>query len=120
MNLNRVTIVGRLEKDPEVLVTQPRGTSLAKFQVRTDTAYQRSTGGSGFITEYHFVVSFDAHAAFLARKLRRGDLVLFEGRLQTRSWLSDGVKHFRTEVVAERIDRLPDAERGTDNVISET
>lgn len=106
MNQNFVSLVGTLERDVENTVIEPSGTQMAKFRMKTQTAYRRSTGGSGLATEYHTVVCFDPHSVFAAKDLRKGALVLIEGRLQTRSWEVDGATHYRTEIVASRLDSL--------------
>ena len=106
MNMNRVSILGTLETDP-IEKRLPVQGSVVNFRVKTETSYRRITSGSGTATEYHSVCSFDPHIVFSATKLRKGDLVLVEGRLSTRSWDKDGVKQFRTEVVAERLDTMP-------------
>lgn len=108
MNMNRVSILGVLETDP-VEKRLPVQGSVVSFRVKTETSYKRTTNGTGTATEYHSVCSFDPHIVFNATKHRKGDLVLVEGRLATRSWEKDGVKQFRTEVVAERLDTMPKA-----------
>lgn len=106
--MNRVTLIGEIETDP-VEKRLPVQGSVINFRMSTTTSYRRTTSGSGKATEYHSVCSFDPHIVFSAKKLKKGDLVLVEGRLATRSWDKDGVKQFRTEIVAERLDTMPKA-----------
>lgn len=104
--MNRVSILGTLETDPMEKRLPVQG-SVVSFRVKTETSYKRTTSGSGSATEFHSVCSFDPHIVFKATKLRKGELVLVEGRLSTRSWEKDGVKQYRTEIVAEHLDTMP-------------
>lgn len=108
MNMNRVSILGVLETDPlQKRLPAPSSGSVVNFRVKTETGYRRMTSGTGTATEYHSVCSFEPHIVFNATKLKKGDLVLVEGRLATRSWEKDGVRQYRTEIVAEHLDTMP-------------
>lgn len=70
----------------------------------------RATGEKQEQVEFHTVVAWGNLADICSKYLRKGQLALFEGRLQTRSWQgSDGVKRYRTEIVAENMQLGPKA-----------
>ena len=101
MNLNRVLIVGHLTRSPEVRIAQ-NGTVVARFGVATNSAWTDENGEG----EY----------------LRKGQLVLVEGRLRTRSWTTEGVKSSRTDIIAARIQfgqKRPEPSRDTDDLPEE-
>jgi len=102
VNLNSVTIVGRLTKSPE-LKALPSGSSVCNFALATSTTYKDRDGNKQEATEYHNIVVFGKSAETSARYLKKGQIALVEGRLQTRSWDKDGQKQYRTEVVADRV-----------------
>jgi single-strand DNA-binding protein len=102
MNLNKVLIAGRLTRDPEGKVL-PSGQNVCNFSLATSSSYKNKAGETVESTEYHNVVVFGAAAENSARFLRKGAVALIEGKLQTRSWDKDGVKHYRTEVLADRV-----------------
>ena len=108
MNLNRVIIVGRLTADPELRST-PSGTSVCSFSVATNRVWtKRDTGEQQTDVEYHNVVAWTRLADIASKYLRKGSLVLVEGRLNTRKWeTSSGAKRRTTEIVAESIQLPP-------------
>lgn len=108
MNLNKVIIVGRLTQDPELRTTSS-GTSVCSFGVATNRVWRdRSSGEKQRSTEFHNVVAWRRIAEIVSRYLQKGDLILIEGRLQTRSWEdSSGVRQQRTEIVADNIQLPP-------------
>ena len=101
MNLNSVTIIGRLTRDPEMKAL-PSGSNVTSMSIATSRSYE-SNGERKEETEYHNVVVFGKQAENCAKYLTKGALASVEGRLQTRSWDKDGVKHYRTEIVADRV-----------------
>lgn len=102
MNLNRVLIVGHLTRSPEVRFGQ-KGTAVARFGVATNTTWTDESGEKREEVEFHNVVAFGRQAETAGEYLRKGQLVLVEGRLRTNSWTTEGVKHSRTDIVAARI-----------------
>jgi single-strand DNA-binding protein len=104
-SLNRVTIIGRLGKDPELRYT-PSSKAVCNFSVATSEKFKDKE-----TTEWHSVVCWDKTAENAAKFLAKGREVAVEGRLQTRSWDKDGVKHFKTEIVADRVVFLGGGER---------
>lgn len=102
MNYNRAIIAGRLTRDPEAKAL-PSGQMICNFSLATSSSYKAKDGQTVETTEYHNVVVFGAAAENSARFLTKGAIALVEGKLQTRSWEKDGVKQYRTEILADRV-----------------
>jgi single-strand DNA-binding protein len=101
--MNKVLLVGRLTRDPE-LRTLPSGKHVANFTIATNE--YRGTGAEER-TEYHAIVAWDRLAEICGQFLGKGQLVDIEGRLQTRQWDDDaGKRHWKTEVVANSLEML--------------
>ncbi len=102
MNLNKVILVGRLTRDPELRSTHS-GSPVCSFGLATNRVWQdRETREKKQETEYHNIVLWRRLAEIASQYLRKGSLVLIEGRLQTRSWEGqDGEKRTVTEIVIE-------------------
>lgn len=109
MNFNKAVILGRVTQDPDTR-TLPSGQSVVNLSVATNRIFNDQSGNKQEQAEFHNVVAFGKLADICSKYLRRGQLVLFEGRLQTRSWEGkDGVKRYRTEIVAENMQMGPKA-----------
>ncbi len=110
---NQVLIVGRLGGDPDSKFT-PNGNQVTTFSVATNRTYTNGGGEKKQETEWHRVVAWRNLAEICQRFLKKGRLVLVQGRLQTRSWQDDkGVTHYRTEIVAQTmkiLDRKPEGD----------
>ena len=102
MYLNKAFIIGNLTRDPE-LRSLPSGVQVTTFGVATNRVWKDKEGVRQENTEFHNIVVFGRQAETSAQYLKKGSSVLIEGRLQTRSWESDGVKKYRTEIVADRV-----------------
>lgn len=102
MYLNKAFVFGNLTRDPE-LRSLPSGVQVTSFSVATNRVWKDKEGAKQEATEYHNIVVFGRQAETSAQYLKKGSSVLIEGRLQTRSWESDGVKKYRTEIVADRV-----------------
>ena len=107
MNLNKVIIIGRLTRDPEVRTT-PNGQSVASVGVATNRVWNNASGERQEKTEFHSVVTWGKLAEICGQYLTKGQLVMFEGRLETRSWEGqDGIKRSKTEIIAENMQMGP-------------
>lgn len=107
MNLNKVYLIGRLTADPESRTTST-GRAVTTFRMATNRVWTDASGQKNENPEYHTVVTWTKLAEIASLYLRRGGLVMVEGRLQTRSWnAQDGTKRYRTEVVAETLQLGP-------------
>lgn len=103
MNLNKVFLIGNLTRDPE-LRSLPSGISVASLGIATNRVWKNQQGERQEEAQFHNIVVFGRQAENVNQYLTKGSLVLVEGRIQTRSWEGrDGVKQYRTEIVAERV-----------------
>lgn len=97
-SVNKVILVGRLGKDPEVRFTQG-GKAVANFSLATDESYKNNDGEKVKKTEWHNIVVWgNSVEAFVQKYLHKGDMIYVEGKLQTRSWEKDGVTKYTTEI----------------------
>lgn len=102
-SLNKVMIIGNLGSEPEMRFT-PNGNPVTSFSVATNRAYTTPEGERKQETEWFTVVAWGKLAEQCNQFLAKGRLVYTEGRLHTRTWESqDGQKHYRAEVVANRV-----------------
>ena len=102
MYLNKAMIFGNLTRDPE-LKSLPSGIQVCSFSLATNRVYKDRDGKRAEQTDYHNVVVFGRQAETSAQYLKKGASAYIEGRLQTRSWEAEGVKQYRTEIVADRV-----------------
>jgi len=98
--MNKVIIVGRLTRDPEVRYTQT-GKAVATFSVAVDTGY-----GENKRADFIPVVVWDKLAEVVGNNLSKGRRVLVEGRLQIRDYEKDGQKRRAADVVAQNVEFL--------------
>ncbi len=112
MNLNKVILAGNLTRNPELRYT-PNGVAVAMFDMATSHARVGEHGERKEETEFHHILVFGKLAEATAEYLSRGSLALVEGRLRTRSWEQDGIKRYRTEIIAERIQFGPKRQEAT-------
>ncbi len=109
MNLNKVFLIGRLTRNPEMR-SLPSGQLLAAFGLATNRIFVDKSGQKQEQTEFHNIILFGKLAEIASRYLTKGSLVMIEGRLQTRNWQDkDGNQRFRTEIIAERLQLGPRA-----------
>ncbi len=103
MNLNKAMIIGNLTRDPE-LRTTPSGQNVASFSVATNLIWTDQSGQQQKKTEFHNIIAWRKLAEVCSKYLRKGSKVFIEGRLQTTDWTGqEGVKRYRTEIVAENM-----------------
>ena len=107
MNLNKVFIIGRLTQDPQ-LRTTPTGTSVGNFSVATNRVWTNKAGAKQEDTQFHNIVVWGRQAEIVNQFLKKGGLVMIEGRLQTRGWQdAKGQNHKTTEIICERVQLGP-------------
>lgn len=107
-SLNKVMIIGRLGRDPEMRYT-PSGRPVTTFSVATSRSWNTSEGERRTETEWFNVVAWGSLAEICKQYLNKGQQVYVEGRLQTRYWDdADGNKHYSTEIVANEMIMLGD------------
>ncbi len=104
--VNKVILLGRLGKDPEVRNLE-NGATVANFTMATSETYKdKTTGERKEITEWHNVVLWRGLAEIASKYLRKGDQVYIEGKLRTRSWEKEGVTRYTTEILGDNMTLL--------------
>jgi single-strand DNA-binding protein len=104
--VNKVILVGRLGKDPEVRNLE-NGAAVANFTMATSETYKdRVTGEKKEITDWHNIVLWRGLAEIAQKYLHKGDMVYIEGKMRTRSWEKEGVTRYTTEVIADNMTML--------------
>ncbi|MEK7604139.1 MAG: single-stranded DNA-binding protein [Patescibacteria group bacterium] len=107
MNLNKVYLIGRLTQDPELRST-PSGQSVATLRMATNRVWNDPSGNKKDATEFHTVVAWGRLGEIANQYLKRGGLVMIEGRIQTRTWTDqNNNKRYMTEIVAEGLQLGP-------------
>lgn len=103
MYLNKAIIIGNLTRDPE-LKSLPSGIRVASFSVATNRVWKDKNGSKQENVDYHNVVVFGKQADIVGQYMKKGNSILVEGRMQTRSWDdASGSKKYRTEIIADRV-----------------
>ncbi len=97
-------LIGRLTKDPEVRYTSGSQAAVARFSLAIDRGKKANGEDAG--TDFPGIVAFGKTAELLEKYVSKGQQLAIEGRIQTGSYERDGVKHYTTEVVAERVEFL--------------
>ena len=105
MSVNKVILIGRLGKDPEIRAME-NGRKVARFPVATDDSYKDREGNKVERTDWHNVVFWGPQAEICERFLNKGKLVYIEGKLKTRSYEQDGVTKYTTEVLGVQMTML--------------
>ncbi len=101
--MNKVILMGRLTRDPEIRYSQSGDSNLAiaRYTLAVDRRFQRNGGGEQQ-ADFISCVAFSRNAEFAEKYLRQGTKICIEGRIQTGSYTNkDGVKVYTTEVVIE-------------------
>ena len=113
--MNKVILMGRLTRDPEVRYTQTSNTLVASFSLAVNRRFARQ--GEERQADFFNIVAWNKQGEFCSKYFKKGQQVGVIGRLQTRNWDDDkGVKHYITEVVAEEVyfaDSKRDGETGS-------
>jgi single-strand DNA-binding protein len=114
MFLNKIFVLGNLVADPDVR-SLPSGQSVVNFRMATNRVFYNKNKEKQEQAEFHNIVAFGRTAEIIQQYLKKGSLVLIEGRLQTRSWedKTTGAKRFKTEIVTERMQMGPKRLTGT-------
>jgi single-strand DNA-binding protein len=103
--MNKVVLIGRLTKDPELKFTPGSGTAVASFTIAVDKRVKNDTGEKQ--ADFISIVVWGKTAEYVANYSAKGKLIGISGRIQTRSYdAKDGTKRYVTEVVAEEVQIL--------------
>ncbi len=107
MDLNKAFIIGRMTADPQ-LRTTPSGQAVTTFGVATNRRWRDKAGAQQEDAEFHTVVAWGRQAEIATQYLKKGAMVLIEGRLRTRSWTDkNNASHKTTEIICERLQLGP-------------
>lgn len=109
--MNRVTLVGRLTKDPELKYTASN-IAVISFTVAVDRTYKNANGEKQ--TDFINCVVWRKQAENMAKYTHKGSLIGIDGRIETRSYDKDGQKVYVTEVIADSVQFL-DTKKTNDN-----
>lgn len=110
-SVNKVILLGRLGKDPEVRFTGG-GQAVCNFSVATSESWKDKEGKKQERTEWSRIVVWGKLAELCGEYLKKGRQCYVEGRLQTREWTDkEGRKNFTTEIVASEVVFLGDGGR---------
>ena len=98
--MNKVILLGRLTKDPEVRYTQNNNTLVASFTLAVNRRFVAQ--GQERQADFFNIVAWSKLGEFCSKYFKQGQQVSIVGRLQNRSWDDDqGTRHYITEVIAE-------------------
>ena len=113
--LNKVILMGRLTKDPELKMTQS-GTAVTSFTLAVERDFQRQ--GEEKQTDFINCVSFKNMAEFVKRFFVKGQLICVGGSIQTRTWEGqDGKKNYVTEVIVSEAHFTGDKRKDENNSV---
>jgi len=107
--MNRIILMGRLAKDPDVKVTTS-GKTVCTFRLAVDRPFASKNGQRE--ADFIPIQTWNKTAEICGNSLSKGQRALVEGRLQTRSYDGkDGNKHYMTEVIADRVEFIERKEK---------
>jgi len=114
--INKVTLLGRVGKDPEVRHFENDG-AVCNFSLATNRSYKNKNGEKVEETEWHNLVIWSRGLVTVAEKyIKKGTLLYVEGRLATRSWDDQsGAKKYTTEIMVESFKMLDGKPEGSNS-----
>ena len=115
MDYNKAIVVGNLTRDPDMRKTT-NGTSICNIAIASNRHYKDKDGNKQSTVEYHNIVIFGRMGENVAQYMKKGDEMLVEGYLKTSSWEKDGVKKYRTDIIAENVQFGSKRNKGDQNV----
>ena len=105
MSVNKVILVGNVGRDPETKHLD-KGIAVSNFSLATTENYTSKTGEKVSTTEWHNIVAWRGLAEVVEKYVKKGSQLYMEGRLRTRTYEKDGIKHYATEIYADTIQLL--------------
>jgi len=112
--MNKIILLGRLTKDPEIRYSQTNNMMIANFTLAVNRKYVKP--GEERLTDFINIVTYSKLAEFAQKYLKQGLQIIVSGRLQNRSWNdSNGQKRYITEVISEEIDFADSPKKTDDN-----
>lgn len=121
-SLNRVQLIGYLGRDAEARFTAT-GKKYAAFTLAVNRTWKAASGEKQEHTDWFMVNAWGKLGDFATEYIKKGRLVLVEGRLQTDRWEEKGETHYRTTVIARSIqllDRRPEEPEEMEILVEET
>ena len=106
MSLNKVILIGNVGKDPDIRYFDS-GNAIANFTLATSERGYKLANGTEVPerTEWHSIVATRERAQFVEKHVKKGSLLYLEGKIRNRNYDGkDGVKHYLTEIYADRIE----------------
>ena len=101
--MNKVVLIGRLTKNPELRFTPGTGKAVATFTIAVDRKFSKEKKETDFIP----IVVWGKQGESAANNLEKGRLVAISGRIQTRNYEGkDGIRRYVTEIVADEVQFL--------------
>ena len=112
MTVNKVQLIGRLGRDPEVRY-MPNGDAVCHFSIATEEQWKDRDGNRQTRTEWHSIVLYRKLGEIAGQYLRKGGLVYIEGRIQSRKYTGkDGVERTAYEIIGNEMKMLGSKELG--------
>lgn len=112
MNLNKVQLIGRVTKDPELKTTKA-GLAIASFSIATNHSFKTKDGEKKETTQFHNCTIFGKGAEVLTQYVVKGQEIYVEGRIEYQEWeKKDGGKGYRTQILVDQFQFGPKA-KGT-------
>jgi len=100
--MNKVELLGRLTRDPEVRYTQTNNTLVANFSIAVNRRFAKE--GDPVTADFFNIVAWNKTGEFVSKYFKKGQQVAVVGRLQNRNWDDqNGQKHYATDVIAEEV-----------------
>ena len=100
--MNKITLLGRLTKEPEIKYVQQNDIKMARFTLAINRRYVKP--GEERQTDFLNIIAYSKLAEFTEKYLKKGTQIVLVGRLQNRIWDdNNGTKHYITEIIAEEI-----------------
>ena len=115
--MNKVILIGNLGKAPEIR-TLETGVVVCRFPLATSEKYKnRKTGEKTSHTEWHNVVLWRGLAEVAEKYLNKGDKILIEGRIRSRSWedKESGQMRFITEILADQMQMIGSVKKSSED-----
>ena len=117
MSLNKVILIGNVGKDPDVKYFENEN-AVANFTLATNERGYTTANGTQIAerTDWpNIAVRKKEIVSFVERFVKKGSLVTVEGKIRYREYDKDGVRHFVTEILADRVDFFNNSSRRSDN-----
>ncbi len=100
--MNKVILMGRLTKDPELRYTTTNNTAVCSFTIAVDRKFSKP--GEERQADFIPIVAWNKTGEFCSKYFNKGKQIALVGRMQTRTWDdNEGKKHYITEVVADEV-----------------